>query len=434
MVVCDEDHTSLSRKLFRRIEASASLRIQSQAADVAQASRLVRAGKAYALVRIPAGTEGETARGRTAPVLCFYNAQYNIPGSLISRDLDAVVAAVSQEIDAGRRQAQGEPRSAALAHAEPLVIEQHALFNPQLNYVYYLLLALLPTMLQIFILVTAVQALGSELKEGTARQWRAAAGASPWRAVLGKLLPHTLAHLLLAGFMIVLLFRWLAGPLQGSRGTIALATVLFVLAYEAIGLLLTAWFANLRLATSAAAFYSAPAFAFTGVTFPLLAMPLLGQFWGGILPLTYYLRLLAGRLGGRLQAAFPDVWSSGLRGPAAAALPAPDGAGSWGRALLGAPVRGLWQVIKGEWQTLFADPGVLLILLGTVVLYSFFYPLPYLPEVVREVPVAVVDQDRSALSRRLVRMSDAHPALRIALQAQSVAEAEAALRAAGSAG
>jgi ABC-2 type transport system permease protein len=92
-------------------------------------------------------------------------------------------------------------------------------------------------------------------------------------------------------------------------------------------------------------------------------------------------------------------------------------------------VKGLGQVIKGEWQTLFADPGVLLILLGTVVLYSFFYPLPYLPEVVREVPVAVVDQDRSALSRRLVRMSDAHPALRIALQAQSVAEAEAAVQA-----
>ena len=89
---------------------------------------------------------------------------------------------------------------------------------------------------------------------------------------------------------------------------------------------------------------------------------------------------------------------------------------------------GFWRVFRNEWRTIFSDFGALIILVGAVVFYSFFYPLPYLPQVLRDVPVAVVDQDRSSLSRKLIRMSDAHPFLWVARQSESVAEAAAAVR------
>jgi ABC-2 type transport system permease protein len=295
VVICDEDHSALSREITRMIAATPSMRIAASADDFAQGRNLIMTRKAYALIRIAAGTESEVGRGMTAEIACFYNAQFILPGSLITRDLGQVVATLAQGIDIRRRQAQGEAGASARAHAEPIRIDRHALFNPQLNYVYFLLTMLLPTMLQIFILITAVQAIGSELKEKTAPEWLANAGFSTWRAVLGKLLPQTIHYVFLGMFMIVLLFYWLAVPMRGSLGMIALGTVLFVLAYQAIGLFLAAWFANLRMATSAAAFYCAPAFAFTGVTFPMMAMPFLGRLWGGILPLTYYLRLLVGQ-------------------------------------------------------------------------------------------------------------------------------------------
>lgn len=60
-----------------------------------------------------------------------------------------------------------------------------------------------------------------------------------------------------------------------------------------------------------------------------------------------------------------------------------------------------------EYRGIFTDAGVVLLLVGSVVFYSFFYPLPYLNEVVRDIPVAVVDADNSQLSRKLVRMLDA---------------------------
>ncbi len=91
-------------------------------------------------------------------------------------------------------------------------------------------------------------------------------------------------------------------------------------------------------------------------------------------------------------------------------------------------VTSIWRHARGEALRLSRDPGALLILVGAVFLYSFFYPIPYLPQVLREVKVAVVDQDRTPLSRQLVRMADAHALLRVAERPASLAEAEELLR------
>ncbi|MCM2256581.1 MAG: ABC transporter permease [Vicinamibacteria bacterium] len=80
---------------------------------------------------------------------------------------------------------------------------------------------------------------------------------------------------------------------------------------------------------------------------------------------------------------------------------------------------------RAEARRVFHDPGALLILAGAVALYSFFYPIPYRAQVLREVPVAVVDHDRSALSRQLIRMADAHPLLAVAERPETESGAEA---------
>jgi hypothetical protein len=66
----------------------------------------------------------------------------------------------------------------------------------------------------------------------------------------------------------------------------------------------------------------------------------------------------------------------------------------------------------GELRTIFTDNGARMILVEAAVLYSLFYPTPYRYEVPRKVPLAVVDQDRSDASRKLVRLVDAGEAAR----------------------
>jgi ABC-2 type transport system permease protein len=73
------------------------------------------------------------------------------------------------------------------------------------------------------------------------------------------------------------------------------------------------------------------------------------------------------------------------------------------------------------------DFGVMSILVGAPLLYSFLYPLPYKNEIATNIPVAVVDQDGSALSRRIVRYVAASPRLRLIATYPSAAEARQAL-------
>jgi ABC-2 type transport system permease protein len=76
-------------------------------------------------------------------------------------------------------------------------------------------------------------------------------------------------------------------------------------------------------------------------------------------------------------------------------------------------VRDLLRATKEEARRVARDPGALLVLAGAIILYSFFYPIPYLPQVLREVPIAVVDEDETPLSRQLARMADAHSLLSV---------------------
>ena len=60
-------------------------------------------------------------------------------------------------------------------------------------------------------------------------------------------------------------------------------------------------------------------------------------------------------------------------------------------------------------------------------LYGIYYPQPYLTQILRKVPIAVVDNDLSELSRRIVETLDASGALRVAVRAETLADARMAL-------
>ena len=87
-------------------------------------------------------------------------------------------------------------------------------------------------------------------------------------------------------------------------------------------------------------------------------------------------------------------------------------------------IRDLSSNIMAELRSIFRDPGVLIIMGAAIVFYSFVYPLPYAREVLNQVPLTVIDQDNSALSRQLVRMVDASEMLRVEGRSQNLDRAQ----------
>ena len=76
-----------------------------------------------------------------------------------------------------------------------------------------------------------------------------------------------------------------------------------------------------------------------------------------------------------------------------------------------------------EYQLIFNDVGIMIILFAVPLLYPVLYSFIYYPEVVRELPVAVVDLSNSTDSRKFSRNMDATPELRIASNCASMEEA-----------
>lgn len=75
--------------------------------------------------------------------------------------------------------------------------------------------------------------------------------------------------------------------------------------------------------------------------------------------------------------------------------------------------RSLAATYAREWRTVLHDQGALIFFIVLPVLYPVVYTLIYNPEVVRKMPVAVIDNDRTATSRQLVRDASASPVIEI---------------------
>jgi ABC-2 type transport system permease protein len=90
-------------------------------------------------------------------------------------------------------------------------------------------------------------------------------------------------------------------------------------------------------------------------------------------------------------------------------------------------VPGVAAAFAAEWQRVLGDRGVFGLFLLAPVLYSVFYPQPYLGQIVRNIPIVVVDHDNSELGRGLIQALGAHGNISVALLASTYHEAEDAI-------
>lgn len=91
-------------------------------------------------------------------------------------------------------------------------------------------------------------------------------------------------------------------------------------------------------------------------------------------------------------------------------------------------MNGVLAVCRAELHRVLAlKPAFAVMILG-VLIYSVFYPQPYLNEALRDVPIAVVDADHTHASRDFIRRVDATPDAAVALVLPDLPSAERAVQ------
>lgn len=309
IAILDEDHTTLSRKVAQMIDDTPTAMVAYDIQDIDEGERLMREGRVMAIVQIPAFFE-KCILSNTQTHIENYVSGTNITvNGLLSKDIQTAVTTFSAGIQLQLLTKQGLTERQAMAQLMPVRFDRHVLFNPYINYGYYLSPSFLPMMLLIFVVLTTVFSIGTELKNATAREWLRTADDSVGAALLGKTLPVTVAMFLLSLVMFVIIFKVVGTPLNGSLWVILTGTLLFIMSYQAISVLIVSLLANLRLSLSIGGGYSVLAFTFSGLTFPIMAMWEPMQWLSRLFPFTYYTDLFVDQMlrGAPVVCSLPDL-------------------------------------------------------------------------------------------------------------------------------
>lgn len=88
----------------------------------------------------------------------------------------------------------------------------------------------------------------------------------------------------------------------------------------------------------------------------------------------------------------------------------------------------VFYICQKELKAVFKDQGVLIFFLLVPLAYPLLYAFIYTGEVVREVPTAVVDMNKSTLSREFIRKVDATPDVKIQSHCADMEEAKLLLK------
>jgi ABC-2 type transport system permease protein len=431
IVIVDADRSETSRTFVEQVAASPGLSIVERAGDLSFAVRAIRSGKAIGAIYVPAHFERDLRAERRPQVVAFYNQQFLTAAGIAASSLsDSLAAAVR------RAAGHAAPKAATVGS---LVAETIVLVNPARNYAQFLLRALLPMVLHVVIAISAGYAVGSEFRRRSVRAWLECAGSNPIVALAGKLAP-LFAIFFVFMFSVPLLLEGLLGiSFRGDVPMMVISGVLLIVGYLALGALLQLVVCDLAIGLGLTGLMVSPAFGYAGVGFPSFGMNAFAQLWSTILPLRWYMAILLGQAARGLpvaDSARPFAALAGLAvlytllaffrlarvGPRLArSSPAPE------QILLPPPSGGLGGAFTAEWRRVLSIPGAFMLLVIGPLIYGVYYPQPYLNQILRKIPIAVVDNDLSELSRRIVQTLDASGAVRVAIRANTYPEARAAL-------
>jgi ABC-2 type transport system permease protein len=433
VVIVDDDRSEISRAFVEQIEASPSLSIVERAADLAAAVRAIRSGEAIGAIYLPVNFERDLRAERRPQVVAFYNQQFLTAAGIVSGAMNDTLAAATNNVAPG---AHGAPEPSLIGTLTPETI---TLINAEQNYAQFLLRALLPMVLHVVIALSAGYAVGSEFRRRSMRTWLTCAGGKPIVALAGKLAPLFAIFFVIMLIVPLILEGLFDISFRGDALMMVVAGSLLIIGHLALGALVQLLFGDLVAGLGLTGFIVSPAFGYTGVSFPILGMNAFAQSWSAILPARWYMAVLFGQAARGLpvnESARPFAALAGLAalytllallrlravGTGATRAPEPPQP-----VTLPPPLPGVAGAFTAEWRRVLAIRGAFSVLVLAPVVYGVYYPQPYLTEILRKIPIAVVDNDLSELSRRIVETLDASGAVNVAVRAATLAEARVAV-------
>lgn len=291
--VVDLDNTSSTRATVRTADSFQGIHVVGHYATEAEAREAIQRGEIYGFLLFPEHLTADLAAGRQ-PVLSYYYSNTSITaGSLVFRDLKTAATLMMAGAGQATLKAKGLTDEQIQTVLQPVKVELHPIGNPMINYNFYLSMMLVPGCLLLFVFLVTPYALGTELKNSTAREWFTMAGRNPFVAIVGKILPLFVVYsVVLIGFFYYV-YQVLGFPHAGSFLTVIWLCMLSVAASIGFGTFAFEMIPSLRMSMSICSLWAVLSFSMVGTAYPVFAMDGALQSLAWMFPLRHYFVLYA---------------------------------------------------------------------------------------------------------------------------------------------
>lgn len=286
--VADHANTSLSRQVIVAAEASQIVKVNRSAAGPEELEALLDAGEIDAGIYIPHDFERRLIDGNRPA------------GQLLINGSDPTVEGIVRRLSNMPLPGQQQP---------PNLFEARTYYDPEGRSPVNIVPALIGVILHLTMVLFTAIAVVRERERGSLELLITTPVKSA-ELMLGKIIPYVLI-----GLIQVTLILWVSqylfqAPVRGDVIDLYLASILFILAALALGLLVSTLAKTQFQATQLTIFTFLPSILLSGFMFPFDGMPRVAQWIGEVIPLTHFVRLSRGILvrGAELGELHMEIW------------------------------------------------------------------------------------------------------------------------------
>lgn len=409
--VVDKDNSAESREVIRMVQASPSF-------NLAQAHHYLDENKArealqnmdiYGYFVIPSNYEKDLYN-KKEPVLNFY-FHYGMlaVGGEVNRAFTTVLSTYKAHFIAERVIGSGLDESMAKAVVMPATLKVAAIGNPNLNYTTFVSYPFFFVFFQIIILTLIVYTVGKSIQNGIEDNLH---------KVLKKvylLMGIFLAETLFANFVF---FVFLDIPCASSPTLVTISSVLFVLATISLAMIIAIGIPRMSIAISTASLVGALGATLSGVTFPLDQMYPLFQWFSYLFPVRYFTEIQHNLMYNYIGLEHSWIYFATLLAFVLAAL-----------LMLPRLEKILKKATTEERGSNYTKSvpiiyTLAMLMIGGTYGYGILYNMLYDPNIITEIPVAVVDKSNTQMSRKYISYIDATQAVNVSCSAVGFHEAK----------
>lgn len=270
--IVDQAQTAQSREIIAGLNATGVVHLQAPVDTPEELQTLMRKGRINIGIVLPADLE-HRIQTRDRPAL-----QMMVDGS-------------DQTVQAAARQLTMLPLPGMRTNYQS--VEVVNFYNPERRAAVNTVPGLIGVILTMTLVMFTAMALVRERERGNL-EMLIATPVSPWELTLGKVLPFVGIGLVQVTVVLLLGKLVFAVPIRGLLIEVYGASLLFIIANLALGILISTLAKSQFQAMQLAFFIFLPQILLSGFMFPYAGMPRAAQWIAEVLPMTHFIRLIRG--------------------------------------------------------------------------------------------------------------------------------------------